>query len=110
MSISLIILIDGSFKISLLIFIGLPDVQEEIIVRSQNVEDLVSDVDEKSVDSVPVHSVGHLEALRLPGSEFVVHSLQELLFPTTQTHRTQLYYNTQHAEHNINRKISQKRS
>jgi len=86
--ISLIVLIDRSLKIGLLVFIRLPDMQEEVIVSAQNVEDLVPDVDEQSVDGIPVQPVGSLEPLVLPDREFLVHSLKELLFPTTQTHST----------------------
>jgi hypothetical protein len=86
--ISLIVLIDRSLKIGLLIFIRLPNMQEEVIVSAQNVEDLVPDVDEQSVDGIPVQPVGSLEPLVLPDREFLVHSLKELLFPTTQTHPT----------------------
>ena len=86
--ISLIVLIDRSLKIALLVFIRLPNMQEEVIVSAQNVEDLVPNVDEQSVDGIPVQPVGSLKPLGLPDREFLVHSLKELLFPTTQTHPT----------------------
>ena len=41
-----IILIDGSFHIQLVIFIGLPDMQEEVVVWSEEVEDLVYNEEE----------------------------------------------------------------
>lgn len=81
-----VILIDGSFEVLLLVLVGLPDVEEEVVVCPEDVEDLVAEVDEDGVDCVSVQPVSHLEPLVLPTRHLLVEFTVELLLPAPQTH------------------------
>lgn len=67
-----IILVDGSLHIQLVVLIGLPNMQEEIVVRSEKVEDLVYDEEEQSIDCVFMHSIGGLESFLLPDCHLII--------------------------------------
>lgn len=55
---SRVIFVDGALKILLLVFVGLPDVQEKIVVGPENVEELITEIDEDCVDCISMHSIG----------------------------------------------------
>jgi hypothetical protein len=67
-------------------------VQEEFVVGAQEVEDLVADEDEQSVDGVPVHPIGRFEAFVLPDCHLFVEGVVEPLLETSPRHYTPIKY------------------
>ena len=50
----MVVLVDGSFHIEFVVFVGLPHVLEEVFVGAEEAEELVDDVEEQGVDCVLV--------------------------------------------------------
>lgn len=90
---SLFLLIDGSLEILLIEFVGLPDMQKQIIVLPEDIIDLIDQVDDYPIDCIPMHSICHVEAFVLPPCHPLIKSSVKLLFPSSETHpKSQLYY------------------
>ena len=90
----MVFLVDGSFHIEFVVFVGLPHVQEEVVVGAEEVEDLVDDVEEQAVDCVLVKAVGLAETLLLPDCHLLVEQFVGSLLQVAPPHLNSIICST----------------